>query len=91
MKPVSRPELAHPVFGEELRERAAQKYHLTAFQAGEPARRAGVKFAVPFHCSPIYHGREAEFRRQFDRAFRGWRGFLDVPSEHATNGDRNLR
>lgn len=59
------------VFGEELVERAAQKYHLTARQAGSLAQRAGVKFPVPFHFSPIYHDREYELREEFERAFRG--------------------
>jgi len=59
------------VFGEALAERAAQKYHLTARQAGSLARRAGAKFPVPFHFSPIYHGRENDLREEFKRAFRG--------------------
>lgn len=59
------------VFCDELAERAARKYHLTARQAGSLARRAGVKFPVPFHFSPIYHGRETELREEFERAFRG--------------------
>lgn len=57
-------------FGEELAERAAQKYHLTARQAGMLARAAGVRFPTPFHFSPIYHEREAELREEFARAFR---------------------
>jgi len=59
------------VFGDELAERAAQKYHLTARQAGGLAHRARVKFPVPFHFSPIYHDRENELREEFERAFRG--------------------
>jgi len=59
------------VFGEELSARAAQKYHLTARQAGTLARLAGVKSAVPFHFSLIYHDREDELRRQFEETFRG--------------------
>lgn len=59
------------VFGEEHKERAAQKYHLTARQAGILARRARVKFPVPFHFSPIYHDRKEELRLEFEQAFRG--------------------
>jgi ribonuclease Z len=59
------------VFGDELAERAAQKYHLTAHQAGSLAHRARVKFPVPFHFSPIYHDRENDLREEFARAFRG--------------------
>jgi ribonuclease Z len=58
------------VFGHELTERAAEKCHLTARQAGSLARRAGVKFPTPFHFSPIYRGREAELREEFEAAFR---------------------
>ena len=35
---------------------AAQKYHLTAKQAGEIAGRARVKKIIPFHFSPRYSG-----------------------------------
>ncbi|MBN1381960.1 MAG: ribonuclease Z [Deltaproteobacteria bacterium] len=37
-------------------EKATQKYHLTAFQAGMLARMAGVKRMVLFHFSPKYKG-----------------------------------
>ncbi|UZR27959.1 ribonuclease Z [Methylococcus mesophilus] len=57
------------VFGDELKERAARKYHLTARQAGTIARRAGVKFPTPFHFSPVYQGREFELEREFWQAF----------------------
>lgn len=59
------------MFGEEIKERAAQKYHLTARQSGTLARLAGAKFAIPFHFSPIYHDREYALRREFEQAFRG--------------------
>ncbi|MGI2325654.1 MULTISPECIES: ribonuclease Z [unclassified Methylococcus] len=57
------------VFGDELEERAARKYHLTARQAGTIARRAGVKFPTPFHFSPIYQGRGEALDREFRQAF----------------------
>ncbi len=50
-------------------ERAAQKFHLTARQAGALARRAGVKTVIPFHFSPRYNGREAELRDEIAAAF----------------------
>lgn len=46
-------------------EHACRKAHLTARQAGEIARAARVKAAVPFHFSPRYLGREDELRREF--------------------------
>lgn len=48
------------VFLDELAERAAEKKHLTAGQAGRLASAAGAKIVVPFHFSPIYRQREAE-------------------------------
>ncbi|MDF9392365.1 ribonuclease Z [Methylococcus sp. BF19-07] len=57
------------VFGDELNERAARKYHLTARQAGTIARRAGVKFPTPFHFSPVYQGQEEALEREFRHAF----------------------
>ena len=49
--------------------RAAQKFHLTARQAGTLARRAGVKVVIPFHFSPRYSERENELRAEIDAAF----------------------
>jgi ribonuclease Z len=52
-------------------ERAAQKYHLTAHQAGTLARAAGVKTVIPFHFSPRYNERETELRDEIAAAFAG--------------------
>lgn len=52
-------------------ERAALRYHLTARQAGELARRAGVARAIPFHYSPRYAGMEAEIMEEMERAWKG--------------------
>ncbi|WP_165899996.1 MBL fold metallo-hydrolase [Borborobacter arsenicus] len=48
---------------------AASKRHLTAAQAGDIARAAGVARAVPMHFSSRYLGREAELRREFAEHF----------------------
>jgi len=45
-------------FLEKDAQQAAQKYHLTAHQAGLLAKAAGVKRVVPFHFSPRYEGQE---------------------------------
>ena len=58
------------VFLEADRQHAARKAHLTAHAAGEIARAAGVRAAVPFHFSPRYLGREDELRREFESAWR---------------------
>jgi ribonuclease Z len=57
------------VFMEADAERAANKAHLMAVQAGAIARTAGVKAAVPFHFSTRYYGREREIIREFELAF----------------------
>jgi len=56
-------------FLDEDRERAADKYHLTALQAGRLARLAGVKRFVLFHYSPKYRGMEERFEEEAMRAF----------------------
>jgi len=45
-------------FLQEDKDLAAQKYHLTAYQAGLLAKTAGVKRVIPFHFSPRYEGRD---------------------------------
>ncbi len=45
-------------------ERAKERHHLTARQAGEIARLAGAARVVPFHFSPRYRGAEAEILRE---------------------------
>ncbi len=57
------------VFLEEDREHAERKAHLTARAAGEIARAARVRNAVPFHFSPRYLGREEELRAEFAAGF----------------------
>lgn len=59
------------VFLDEDRALAAERFHLTARQAGELARRARVKRAVPFHFSPRYVERAEELGREFAAAFGG--------------------
>lgn len=48
--------------------RAAEKYHLTAWQAAAIARQAGARSVVPFHFSPCYSGREALLHQELQDA-----------------------
>ena len=52
-------------------ERAAERSHLTAHQAGALARAAGVGRVIPFHFSPKYRGQEEELREELERAWQG--------------------
>lgn len=52
-------------------ERARDRAHLTARQAGEIAREAGVARVFPFHFSPRHLGQEEELRRELAEAFQG--------------------
>ncbi len=58
-------------FLEKDRERAEERAHLTARQAGELARRAKVKKLHIFHFSPKYLGEESSLHREAEEAFQG--------------------
>ena len=53
------------------RERARERYHLTAWQTGDLARRAKVKELIPFHFSPRYHDKENLLRKEAQMSFKG--------------------
>ena len=56
-------------FLDQDRELAARKLHLTARQAGEVARAAGVKRVEPFHFSPRYSDGETTLRQEVEAGF----------------------
>lgn len=58
-------------FTHEEERRAAEKYHLTARQAGWLARAAGAKRLVPFHFSPKHSEEEELLIREALEAFEG--------------------
>ncbi|HKI03629.1 MAG TPA: MBL fold metallo-hydrolase [Thermoanaerobaculia bacterium] len=58
-------------FTYEEERRAAEKYHLTARQAGWLAREAGARRLVPFHFSPKHTGEADRLVREAMEAFEG--------------------
>jgi ribonuclease Z len=58
-------------FMEEDKQRASEKYHLTARQAGRLAREAGAKNMHLFHFSPKYRGKEDFLVKEAEEAFAG--------------------
>jgi len=52
------------MFPDAERQRAAERHHLTALQAGLLARQAGVARAIPFHFSPRYREMEETLRQE---------------------------
>ena len=60
-------------FLEKDRRIAAQKFHLTAWQAGRIAAEAKVKQMTPFHFSPRYTGQEHLLIKEARAAFRKFR------------------
>ena len=59
---------------------AVRKSHLTARHAGELARRAGVRQAVPFHFSTRYLGEGERLEQEFERAWSGESAALPLPA-----------
>ncbi len=57
------------IFSDEERERAEERKHLTAGQAGLLAREAGAQRLVLFHFSPKYHGNLEPLYEEAGRAF----------------------
>lgn len=52
-------------------DKARERYHLTARQAGLMAKKAGVRELVVFHFSPRYTGRGHRIEAEAQQAFRG--------------------
>jgi ribonuclease Z len=58
-------------FTQDEEQRAAEKYHLTARQAGKLARAAEVKRLIPFHFSPKHAEEEERLVREAMEAYEG--------------------
>jgi ribonuclease Z len=69
-------------FLQEAAEDAAQKYHLTAWQAGDIARRVGAKRVVPFHFSARYQHEPRSLLEEVERGL----GRPLAPKENAWHG-----
>lgn len=61
-------------------DKASERYHLTARQAGLMARKAGVRDLVVFHFSPRYTGLGQEIVREAMEAFNGRNSCYTRPS-----------
>ena len=60
-------------FLESEKENAKRKYHLTAREAGDLARRAGARHMQLFHFSPRYTNRAEDLIREANEAYEGKR------------------
>jgi len=70
-------------------DKAQERYHLTARQAGLLARKAGVRELVVFHFSPRYTGMGEAIRKEAREAFEG--ALPALPSrEGAMRGERAM-
>lgn len=72
-------------------EHARRKSHLTARYAGELARRAGARQAVPFHFSTRYLGEGELLEREFETSWRGQANAMapaGVPAAPSTGESR---
>ncbi len=67
-------------------ERAAERKHLTALQAGSLACAAGAARMIPFHFSPRYTGREELLRSEAEEAFAGKNPAHTFSTTNDTNG-----